>query len=108
LVLAQVVVIAAAYLVGSHRSPYQIETGRADFGLNQFTVNVGGWSYGGAMPTVWHDDNGWHDGGRPSCMAGEGGAVGNLRVAVVAVAEPRSGTRPVAWVDCSGTRPVAG
>lgn len=101
---AQLIVIALAFHAGASRSPYAVHVGRANYGIDVVTINYDGWSYGGAIPYEWHDSAGWHDGGKPSCMPQMAGSISHLRFATVRAADPATGSKPLLWIDCSGSR----
>ena len=104
-VVAQLIVLVPAFRAGASRSPYVVHVGRAYYGTNEVTITYKGWSYGGALPDQWHDAAGWHEGGHPSCMPHEAGAVADLRFATVDHVVPPTGVKPLLWIDCSGSRP---
>jgi len=102
-----VVAIGGAYSLGTRQSPYAIYTGRVQYGIDMFTVTAHGWSYDGGMRVEWHDTDGWHSGERPACFVSTSGILDNVRVGLVTKTSPEAGTRPVAWIDCAGSRHVS-
>ncbi|BEP16616.1 hypothetical protein acdb102_49270 [Acidothermaceae bacterium B102] len=102
-VVAQLIIIALAFHVGASRSPYAIHVGSAYYGTDEVTIKYNGWFYGGAIPFPWHDSAGWHDGGKPSCMPQMAGSIAHLRFATVSAADPATGSKPLVWIDCSGS-----
>jgi hypothetical protein len=84
---------------GSHTS-----TGHAIVGVDQASVQVGGWVYGFAISPngmTWYDTKGGsHDGGIPPCLEHPGNAWIRFGYASATGLDGQSSGRVVTWTQC--------
>jgi len=103
-VLLMLVVASLAYSLGADGRVRQVTlTGDAYVGLKEFSVRVGGWSYGASDTVRWIDNSGsTHDSGWPDCLGTPGTTV-HVKFGAIPVTAPTSVSwRQVVWVDCRG------
>ena len=69
-VFAALLIAAAGYEIGAHRSNTQVAVGYAYASPVQISASSHGWSYDIPLNVSWRDAAGaWHQGTRPACLA---------------------------------------
>ena len=92
----------ARAMTGPSAAPTSWAAGVAQVGVDQFSLEFDGWTYGSGLQGMrWIDPSGsWHDHGVPSCLRVEPGALVPLHFQTREVTVDQQTWRPIIAIDC--------
>ncbi|MBI3890353.1 MAG: hypothetical protein HY303_02350 [Candidatus Wallbacteria bacterium] len=97
--LLLVILVIAAFYVGSTRSSVSVHTGVPSSAENAISIEADGWTYGIPLDVAWYGSDGFHESGRPTCLPVEG-TTQPITFGAVDVSKDGGSWKAVVWVDC--------